>query len=202
MLMPLMAYAQNNSHDEEIFRERYPWKHEFRIGYGGAPVLDMNEHFHSSSVYMYDVDISPERNTLTNIYGEKHGSEYVTGVFSAEYSIHLRRWFSFVAYAGINGMWGKKYDPASDTEFDCIRGVSVQIIPAARFQWVNSKYVRMYTTVGVGVYMGTYGGNYVFYPAAYTTPIGISVGRQIFFYAETSLSTASMGGNFGIGYRF
>ena len=201
MLTPLLAYAGNNNPDEDIFRERYPWKHELRIGYGGAPALDTGVHHSSGGYYIYDVD-SPDYNTLINIYGEKNGSEYVTGVFSAEYSFHFRRWFSLVANAAINGMWGHKYDPASNTEFDCRRGVSVQITPAARFQWVNSKYVRLYTTVGVGLYTSVYGGQWKFFPAAYTTPIGISVGRQVFFYAETSLSTASLGGNFGIGYRF
>lgn len=198
MHIAVSAFSQDNRADEKTFRERYPWKHEIRIGYGGAPILDIGEHMHTDS---YKVD--PYYNsTLSSIYGKRYGDEYVTGVFSAEYSFHCTRWFSIGAYMGVNGMWGKEYDPGTDSMLKSKCGASIHLIPMARFQWVNSKLIRMYTGIGVGVYMACYDKEWVFYPGVNTTPIGISIGRQVFFYAEASLGTAAMGGNFGIGYRF
>lgn len=201
MFVALSAYSQDRRVDEEIFRERLPWKHELRIGYGGAPIFDRGEHMHTNS-YSFEKVAPYYESSLSSIYGKRYGDEYVTGVFSAEYYYHCKRWFSVGAYMGINGMWGKEYDPATNSQLNNKRGASVHLVPMARFQWVNSKLVRIYTGIGLGVYMAYYDKDWVFYPGIHTTPIGISIGRQVFFYAETSLGTATIGGNFGIGYRF
>ena len=181
-----------------LFREKFPFKYEVRLGYGGTPLYD-SENFLWGGYW--DIMPYPADQTLSTLYGKQNGSEYVTGVISAEFSIHYKRWLSFAFYAGIDGIWGKTYNPANKLTSKR-HGASLNLIPQVRFWWFTTPNVRMYSSVGVGIYVGAYDGNSYLTPAAQLTPIGITAGRKIFFFAEQTISTASMGGNIGIGYRF
>lgn len=173
-------------------------KHEVRVGYGGFPYLDGYEYFTLYSNDYVGVDV----NSLDFLYGRRSGSEYCTGVFSLEYSYHFRKWFTLCAYIGVNGMWSYSYDPYTQAETDRRSGFSLNIMPVARFHWANTQYVRMYSSVGAGLYTSVYDAGPRFYPAFQIVPVGISVGRKVIFYAEAVYGTASLGGNLGIGYRF
>ena len=198
MAVVLSAHAHEGKIPHEQFTEQFPWKHEFRVGYGGCPYLDGYEYFTLYSNDCSGLDVT----SLSYLYGKRSGSEYCTGVFSMEYSLHLNRWFTLCAYVGINGMWAYSYDPYTRTETDRRNGVSFNIMPLARFHWANTELVRMYSAVGVGLYASVYDRGVLHYPAFQLTPVGISVGRRVMFYAEATFGTASLGGNFGIGYRF
>lgn len=50
--------------------------------------------------------------------------------------------------------------------------------------------------------MGQYNKYFAVYPSFQLSPVGFSVGKNIFAFGETSLGSAYFGGKFGIGYRF
>lgn len=192
------VFAQRLSKQERNFRSHSPWRYEVRIGYGGFPSLDRSNFLSSrwswdSVPYYYGYD-------LESLYRPRTVNEYVTGVFSGEFSIHYQRWLTFAINLGVNGIWSKKNDPASG--YYVARGASFNLIPIARFYYLNMPLVRLYSGGGFGVYAGFFEDNYEFFPAFQITPIGITVGRTIFSFAEISIGTASMGANFGLGYRF
>lgn len=185
---------------EQKFKNRYPWKYEFRVGYGGYPLMDsemfLNPYYGGCDC---DIQMFPD---LGNMYSPKIKSEYMTGILSAEFSIHYKRWFSLAFNLGVNGMWRTLSDPLNGDKNIVKGGATFNLIPMARFQYVNSKYVRLYSGVGLGLYVGFFDGEVFVSPAAQLTPIGISIGRKAFFFAETCVGTASMGGNMGVGFRF
>ena len=184
---------------EQVFCAKFPWKYELRIGYGGYPLMDSMQFLNPYSYCECEAPMFPE---LGNMYSPKIKNEYMTGILSAEFSIHFKRWFSLAFNLGVNGMWRTMSDPLDGGDTFAKRGASFNLIPTARFQYVNSKYVRMYTGFGLGLYVGCFDGEVLVTPAAQFTPLGISVGRKFFFFAESCIGTASMGGNFGVGCRF
>ncbi len=183
---------------EERFRQRFPYRYELRIGYGGSPEYDLDNFMYSGC---YRNDLPENFASLANLYRVQTGAEYVTGVFSADFSIHFRRWFTLAFNMGVNGMWGSDYDPITEV-YSARRGVSFNIMPVARFNWFTFSAVRMYSAAGLGLYTGFYNGKTEVTPAAMFVPAGITVGKKFFFFAESCVSTASMGGNVGVGYRF
>ncbi len=196
------VFAQRLSRSERNFRSHSPWKYELRLGYGGFPSYDRSNFLSSrwTGYYFYEPAM-PRGYNLDNLYGSRALSEYVTGVFSGEFSIHYKRWLSFAINLGVNGMWSNMKDPSNGQYVE--RGVSFNLTPMVRFYYLNKPLVRLYSGGGVGLYAGFYEGKeYVITPSFHITPIGVTVGRQVFFFAETALSTAAVGGNFGIGYRF
>lgn len=194
----LLSAQERQMTREERFKERFPYLYEVRIGYGGTPMYDQ-DNFIYSGCGCYDVF----RNTpgIDNLYRVQDGPEYVTGVFTAEFSIHYRRWFTLAFNLGINGMWGKQYDPSTSV-YTRRSGASFNIMPVARFNWFTTSMVRMYSSVGLGVYAGFYDDDTECTAAAMWVPAGITIGRKFFFFGELALSTASLGGNIGVGYRF
>ncbi len=196
------VFAQRLSKSERNFRTHSPWRYEVRIGYGGFPSYDRSNFLSSHwGYYRYLEPAQVKGYDLESLYSSRTVSEYVTGVFSGEFSFHYKRWLTFALNIGVNGMWSNMNNPAHGYYVE--RGVGINITPMVRFQYLNRPLVRLYSGVGLGIYAGFYEGQEpVSSPSFHITPIGVSVGRQIFFFAETALSTAAMGGNFGVGYRF
>ena len=204
LLLTLQAEAQNwRELRRQEFQENFPHKYEVRLGWSGYPILEANNFPNSGGGWGYKVDILPYRNnTLSSMYGTYQGAEYMTGLISGEFSIHFRRWFTLAVEAGFNGMWGKVYDKFDGSFVRRTSGVSFTVLPHARFYWANTKNVRFYSGIGLGIGLGQYDGYFEAYPAFQLSPIGFAAGRKIFAFAEASLGTAYFGGKFGVGYRF
>ena len=192
-----MLFAQESSVKEERFRERFPFRYEVRLGYGGTPLYDEDNFMYSGCC----PDIYRPFPSLDNLYSVQGADAYMTGVISGEFSIHYRRWFTLAFNLGINGMWGRNYDSLNDVYLRK-SGLSFNIMPVARFHWFTRPVVRMYTSVGLGLYAGWYDGRSEVTAAGMLVPVGISIGKKVFFFAESIYSTASFGGNLGLGYRF
>ena len=186
---------------EKIFRERFPYRYELRLGYGASPGYDTDNFMRTNYFYKYDYSTGPYRPSLDNLYKVQEGAGYVSGVFTAEFSIHYRRWFTLAFNLGINGMWGDEYDPLTEI-YTKKSGASFNFMPVARFNWFTFSKIRMYSAVGAGIYAGFYDDEAVVTPAGMLVPVGITLGKKFFFFAETVISTATMGGNMGVGYRF
>ena len=186
---------------EKIFRERFPYRYELRLGYGASPEYDTDNFMRTNYFHKYDYSTGPYRPSLDNLYKVQEGAGYVSGVFTAEFSIHYRRWFTLAFNLGVNGMWGNEYDPLTEI-YTRKSGASFNFMPVARFNWFTFSKIRMYSAVGAGLYAGFYDDEAVVTPAGMLVPVGITLGKKFFFFAETVISTATMGGNMGVGYRF
>ena len=149
------SLSAQNLVKEQVFRAKFPWKYELRIGYGGYPLMDSEQFLNPYSYCECEAPMFPE---LGNMYSPKIKNEYMTGILSAEFSIHFKRWFSLAFNLGVNGMWRTMSDPLDGGDTFAKRGASFNLIPTARFQYVNSKYVRMYTGIGLGLYVGCFDG--------------------------------------------
>lgn len=190
----LQAVALGAQTKEERFVKRFPYKHEFRIGWAGYPLNDGDCYAYSESRFV--------SSALDRMYSPQCGAKYMTGIIYGEYSIHFKRWFTLSVMAGVNGIWGKIYDPANDKWGGNRSGAVVTVLPVARFNWVNGRTVRLYSSVGLGVSAGGFDGSFDAYPSFQVTPFGITIGRKVFFFGEWALGTSWLGGDFGIGYRF
>ncbi len=71
-----------------------------------------------------------------------------------------------------------------------------------RFSWLNRPYIRMYSLAGVGKAFSLNGMDMDGYTAFQLSPVCISVGKDIFGFAEVGFGINYAGGNIGIGYRF
>ncbi len=72
-----------------------------------------------------------------------------------------------------------------------------------RLSWLNRPWIRMYSLIGMGTSFSLEGyqedeGGF----ALQFSPLCISVGQDIYGFAETGIGTGYFGVNIGIGYRF
>ena len=89
------------------------------------------------------------------------------------------------------------------------------ITPMAAFKihWLNRKLVRMYSSFGMGVsvciskegdinHPAPAVVSYSLSPAFQLNPVGITVGKRIYGFAEAGIGNVFCGGRAGIGFRF
>ena len=208
-ILTLLIALQSGAQDwremrRQEFSLNFPYKYEVRIGWSGYPILEAANFPNYGNLPFMDYDMIPyyKYTSLESLYGTYQGREYMTGLISGEISIHFRKWFTLAVEAGINGMWGRVYDKYDGSFVRHTRGISLTVMPHARFYWANTKNVRFYSGIGIGLGLGQYDKYFEVYPAFQLSPIGFTVGRKIFAFGETSLGTAYFGGKFGVGYRF
>lgn len=183
---------------EDRFREKFPYKYEFRVGWAGYPVVDgLSYRDRVECDWYYGNFIA-----LDDIYAQRRGPSYMTGIISGEFSIHFKRWFTLSFSAGFNGLWRSMYDPVDNCVSERYGGLVFTFLPEARFNWINTRFVRMYSSVGLGIAAGGFIDEFHVYPAFQIAPVGIALGRRTFFFAESAIGSSWMGGKMGLGYRF
>ena len=196
-----LAVAQKNSFTPE---------HEFRLGIGAYPLAQSIDYFfRSTPFYMDGFDAgypgSSYESALTYT-----GSRNFTGAISAGYSFNVLRWLSVGGTFTYSGDSQKRYDRATDQEQEKNSANRFYLMPTVRFNYLNRPVIRLYSQIGVGIsYMHE---REFFKGKAYTTSgwgtsaqvtlLGISVGKQLFGFAEL-LGTGVQGSVVvGIGYKF
>lgn len=179
--------------------ETFP-KFEMRIGYSGFPMADV---FYYGMSEMDLVDRPGRRpDGLEGLYAPSEGATYITGNIGAEFSWHIKKWFSLAGGLYFDGIYGSMIDPSSGRVLSRTGGVTVSFVPTARFYWANFETCRLYSSAGVGISASSYEGKGYVFPAFQFSPIGVTVGRKVFFFAEYSGGTVYMGAQAGVGYRF
>lgn len=200
--LPANAQTKREARDTR-FKENFPYKYEITLGWGGYPILDDymwgNGWGCSACAEMADIYYMGK---LNHIYRTVNGGEYMTGLISGEFNIHYSRRFTLSLEAGINGIWGSKYNKLDGSLVDKMHGAAITLLPQTQLNWLNTKNVRLYSSLGLGLSLGGYDNEFLAYPAAQFTPIGITAGQKVFFFAEQSFGTAYFGGKLGVGYRF
>lgn len=189
-------------------REPAEFDYEVRLGWAGIPLMDAVMFYDGYSPFaVYDVSWY-HPTSMESIYRGYRGPGYMTGIISAEVDFNFKRWFALTLGLGFNGMYQDVYDTMTGRKAGCNRGVSVSVLPEARFNWLNRGMVRMYSSAGLGIVLGVqrnvdYGNsNFVLYPAVQFTPAGISVGRRVYGFVECGVGTQFTGGMAGVGVRF
>lgn len=172
-------------------------RHEIRIGYSGYPLFDA-ENFIPVSSAIYDV---AEGFSISSLYRDYSGPVYMTGLVSADFNFVIKRWFTMSVGLFCNGIWGNTLDGATGVS-SRDSGVSMTLMPQARFTYFTRKYVKLYSAVGLGIGYGQFRGESKVFASLHTVPFGVMAGGRVFGFAECHLGTLSMGGGIGLGVRF
>lgn len=185
---------------EKSFWENWPYKFEVRAGWGGMSIMDDYNYLHDDSLIYGPGYDRPDG--LEGLYAPQKGNTYMTGQIFGEFSWHIKRRLSLAGGIYVNGMYGTYVDPDNGQVIRPRRGVSVIMIPSVRLYWSNYEKVRFYSEFGLGVNVSAFDGEKNVIPAVHSTPVGMTAGRKVFFFAEYSVGTVCLGGKIGLGYRF
>lgn len=173
------------------------FRYEVRVGYSGYPIFDSeNMVTWPDDLYDYAGGFS-----ISSLYGEYSGPVYMTGLFSADFSFVIKRWFTMSVGLFCNGIWGNTMDGATGAA-SRDSGLTVTLMPQARFTYFSREYVKLYSAVGLGIGYGQFRDQFMIYPSLHTVPFGVMAGGRVFGFAELHLGTLSIGVGAGIGVRF
>ena len=173
---------------------------EVRLGFAGAPVLDML----NFGAVKHAEDRGPSWSdvfSLDALYAPQQGDTYMTGNIMGEFSWHVKKWFTLAGALYLNGFYGSTVNPDTGDVLSRNRGVSIALLPVARFYWKNFERCRLYSSVGLGVNFASYKGDTSVLPTFQFSPIGFTAGRKFFVFAEYTFGFTNLGGQAGIGYR-
>ena len=169
---------------------------EITISWSGTPYGDEDK------LLYYNDRMSLTYNPLDYMFSDYDGPTYTTGNFIAEINfLRGRRWTFSLAFAA-NGLWKDCYDSMTDEHVGRISGFSATVMPQARFNWINSDVLKIYSSVGLGLSVGSFDRITRGYGAYQLGIIGLQVGRRFFVFGEAGLGSVYMGGKGGVGYRF
>ncbi len=191
LICPIGLSAQGN--------DDIPYRHEWRFGVAGYPLMDML--LYSDGWYDYMIDpafhyLNPDR-----LYGDYEGTRRMAGLVSAEYSINFRKRFTFAVGAYLSTVWNKVYQ-YDGTRQGSDMGLALTVMPTARFKYVSREAFTMYGSAGLGLMGGFYDDDAYIYPTFQLVPLGLTFGRKVYGFAEFGLGTLYIGANIGAGFRF
>lgn len=172
-------------------------QHEVRVSIGYSPLSAYI--VGHSDYYPYPGDISP---TI-------RGPKFTTGVLSLSYNYRFRRWFDFGLLFSYYNEYYRLHSSFTNEFLGRVYDNYITIMPSVRFTWLNRKWVRMYSSLGLGVTINTENqtkrkdeSHYTdFAAAAHLTYLGITVGKSLFGFAELGIGAKGLA-TIGIGYRF
>ena len=137
-----------------------------------------------------------------NAFGDYDGPTYITGNIVAEINfIKKKRWTFSLAFAA-DGLWKNKYDNVTGQKTGRVSGYSATVMPQVRFNWINREVMKLYSSVGLGLSVGSFAENSETWGCFQLGLLGIQVGRRFFVFGEAGCGMLYMGGKFGVGYRF
>lgn len=178
-------------------QEPFVQQHELRLTAGAYPFMPY-QLFERTGC---DADRSA-------LLGRTHrGPIYTSGVWTLAYDYRFRKWFDLGLAVSYYGEYCRSYSNLDSSFVGRDRIHAVTVMPVARFTWLNRKWVRMYSSLGLGATFG-FGcldrGTDCFSATSVAlqfTPVGISVGRSLFGFAEIGFG-AQGALMMGIGYKF
>ena len=200
-------------------REKKEWppydlkRHEFALS--GAVYPGRYAFGYDFDFIVRKYDSYPYYYSISGLYDDAmtYNKERVTNTWGLSYTYNFTRIFALSASISYEGGWNEYYSRADNSKISVTECHYITPMVTARFSWLNRNLVRMYSSVGAGMafsmtdvhYSNTDSG-WKESPEAYlslqVTPVGISVGRDLFGFFEVGVGTIYVGGCFGIGYRF
>lgn len=199
LLLPAIPTALSAQEEPAAVRKREPFvrQHELRLTAGAYPIIPSSHQW----FWLGDWGCSDFA------CGHTHrGPIYTSGAWSLSYDYRFKKWFDLGLTLGYYGEYSKTYSNKDLSLTSHNRAHFVTVMPLLWFTWLNRKWVRMYTTIGLGATFGTGtdfdGEKFSEDTAAFQfTPIGISVGRSLFGFAEVGLGAQGVL-MMGVGYKF
>lgn len=119
------------------------------------------------------------------------------GNYSFSYVYHSRRWFQIGGTLTFAAMTQSRRNSFTNKRVESFNDYSLSIMPTARFVYLYREKVQLYSSVSLGVVVGT---SFAF-PWGDMTLIGCSFGKNIFGFAELGCGVGGWG-RVGLGYRF
>lgn len=191
-------------------RDRIPVRlgHELRFGAGaygvGYTILGYTGCYDDAP--MFRGGYSLQNFEFSKIYAD---AEYYTGVYSLNYSYRFNRTVSFGAVLSCAGVTQRYRSIADDSQAGGYNRHFVSVMPLLRLYWLNSRYVCLYSSVGLGVTVERnvekFGNRRWVHSgilfAGQLSPLGITVGKRLYGFAELGVGTQGVIIG-GIGYRF
>lgn len=137
------------------------------------------------------------------------GDEYYSGVYSLDYAYRFNRTISFGVSFNYACVTTKYHNLSDDSRAGGINRHYMSVMPMLRAYWLNSKYVCLYSALGLGVTVERTVeqiGNRSYLNvdtlfAGQFTPLGITVGKRLYGFAEFGVGTQGVVIG-GIGYKF
>lgn len=125
---------------------------------------------------------------------EYTGPTYISGAYSFLYNYRFKKWFELSAAFVYSGCYSSAYDRFSGEYRSPMNFHSISVMPIARFVWLNRKYIRMYSSIGLGVsavYSDYYSAVKI-HPAAMVSPVGLLAGDRVYGILELSFGTTGL----------
>lgn len=169
-------------------------RHEFKVGIGAFPLLSGGI---DGSYGLYD---DANWKMIDLLDRDCHGDLRTTGCIFGSYSYRLLKWLKLGASVSYLHFW-RGYASGDESS------TYIFAMPFVEFVWLNRKYFRMYSALGVGVNLikvkdsGISKNDSYSEAGAQLTYIGMSVGSKLFGFAELGVGNRGLV-SAGIGYRF
>jgi len=140
-----------------------------------------------------------------------------TPTISIGYKYRLAKWFWLGATVSYTGFFETIYDRVSNKKYSTYNSHMLTVMPEVRFSWLNTKFVTLYSGIGLGVNFifeetyyaenngrikAGYSTDYVgLSPTGQVTFVGIHVGRKWYGFTEIGIGTRGII-QAGFGYNF
>ncbi|MDE5708845.1 MAG: hypothetical protein K2I32_05310 [Alistipes sp.] len=186
-----------SAQEETPVRKREPFvrQHELRLTVGAYPLMPYLAGSGCDAEHAFGFDRT------------HRGPVYTSGAWSLSYDYRFKKWFDLGLMLGYYGEYSTSYNNRNPSLTNRNRAHYLTIMPVARFTWVNTRWVRMYSALGLGATVGfghdAYEGTRLHDAtlALQCTPVGIAVGRSLFGFAEVGLGAQGVL-MMGVGYKF
>ncbi len=125
-------------------------------------------------------------------------------LWSLNYYYNINRLFAVGASFSYEGGSNSFYSRADDSLINRESKNILTTMAHFRVSWLNRTLVRMYSEVALGAAYSME-GDYtepIEHVTFHLAPVGISVGKSLYGFAELGVGTYYIGTRFGIGYRF
>ena len=197
----LTSYAGNDR------RVDYTGRHEIdvSIGISSVSIVKSVDYF-GNALNSFVLILAPDSDTP--VYNSKGG--YMLPTFRAEYGYNILSWLNLGG--GVNYSYGRWPMVYGDDSYAWDTGAHfANITFNVKFYWLNRKWVRMYSGVGLGIGFlnNNLGASDASEAAAYSTDvipaidirlIGLTVGQKLYGRFEVGTTYGIV--TAGIGYRF
>ena len=201
-----MALGQHRTHYSQR-DNKFSVEADFRVSQGLLPLTyDFLDNFGCHDIRM--PSLSESYRNAQNYTGNK----YSTGAINISHSVKVAKWLELGAVFTYSGTFQNIYNTINNSLVDREMANSFFFTPTVRFAWFNREWIRMYSSVGLGVgvmfenlsdHHRATGANETriqWGPSIQLTGFGISLGRKFFWFAEAqavgTLGLFTMGGGF------
>lgn len=140
---------------------------------------------------------------IHDIY-EKAGifsEELITNSWTFSYTYNFTKILAVSASMSYEGGWYREFSREDRSRIFSVSNHYISPLVGFRASWLNRSFVRMYSSLALGVSLKLADDASVIFAGQFT-PLGISFGRKLYGFVEMGYGSVYAGGCAGIGYRF